>query len=174
MLMLIYDIEQLLIHLHRTSDDPDVIEFITRIWGGVNSLEDALKYWNLNHNAPENVDAYQLGIENLTKENIRYTPKLNANLTFKLQSYCLNLMSELGEFTNIIYKEYIRDGEYTSYEDMVKIKQNLIKEAGDILAMLSLVLGVLEINLSDCILENMEKLNSRLKRGTLKGSGDNR
>lgn len=80
----------------------------------------------------------------------------------------LALAEECGEFLGKIAK-YVRDD--TSEE---KLREDLIKEAGDILWQLTRVLDDMYINIQDCLDANVEKLESRKARGVLGGSGDNR
>jgi len=55
-------------------------------------------------------------------------------------------------------------------EDREEIK----KELGDVLWYLAQISTELKIKLDDVAKTNLEKLFSRLKRGKIKGSGDNR
>lgn len=78
----------------------------------------------------------------------------------------LGLVSEVGEVAAIL-KRTIRDDE--SYS-----RQQLVKELGDCLWYLARVAKEEDVSLSEIVAANKEKLDSRKKRNTLKGSGDDR
>ena len=86
-------------------------------------------------------------------------PTANAN-------YALyNLSGEVGELHSMVAK-FIRDG---------KIDMDLVKkELGDILWCLAAVAVDYGFTLEDVAQTNLDKLQKRLKRNTLTGSGDNR
>lgn len=50
----------------------------------------------------------------------------------------------------------------------------IIREAGDVLWYIAAVCREMGVRLSDVAATNIDKLNSRKKRGSLRGSGDNR
>jgi len=82
----------------------------------------------------------------------------------------LGLCGESGEVAEKI-KKIIRDGDGTISKEQ---KVELEKELGDILwyiANLGVELGLKMDNIAS---KNIEKLQSRKKRGVLRGSGDNR
>jgi NTP pyrophosphatase (non-canonical NTP hydrolase) len=83
----------------------------------------------------------------------------------------LGLTSEVGEL-NAILKRVLRG----DYDDKSKeeIKQLAKKELGDILWYLAMVAYECDLSLSEIVEANKEKLESREKRNTLKGSGDDR
>lgn len=99
----------------------------------------------------------------------------------------LNLVGEVGEFASKIAKAirknqfsingshldvmYITDEEAAAID---KLKQELQKEAGDILWQLSGLCTVMGWNLEDIARQNLEKLASRQRRNVIDGSGDNR
>ena len=82
----------------------------------------------------------------------------------------LGLVGEAGEVAEKI-KKVIRDnnGEITEEK-----KQEIKKELGDVLWYLANLSKELEINMNDVAQANLDKLNSRMDRGQLHGSGDNR
>ena len=77
----------------------------------------------------------------------------------------LGLVSEVGELAALMKRE-IRDFEYS--------KESFKKEAGDILWYLTAVCQEEGLSLSEVVAANIEKLEGREERGTLKGSGDDR
>jgi len=81
----------------------------------------------------------------------------------------LGLAGEVGELTEKI-KKIFRDGD----GDVQAHAPHLVKELGDILWYLSTMCDVLGVSLSYVATVNNEKLMSRLERGMIKGSGDNR
>ena len=82
----------------------------------------------------------------------------------------LGLTNEAGEVAGKI-KKWIRDNE----SNIKKIdKAALADELGDTLWYLALLSHLLDLSLNDIAEGNIKKLYSRLERGELKGSGDNR
>lgn len=82
----------------------------------------------------------------------------------------LGLNGEVGEVTEKIKKIFRnQDGEF-SKEDKISIK----KELGDILWYLAQIATELELSLEDVALENIIKINSRLARGVIESTGDDR
>ena len=82
----------------------------------------------------------------------------------------LGLVGESGEVAEKI-KKILRDknGNF-DYESKLALK----KELGDVLWYLSNLCNELNFSLSDVAKENIEKLNLRLSRGKISGSGDDR
>ena len=78
----------------------------------------------------------------------------------------MGLIGEIGEFFEKL-KKHKRD-------DTPLDKQGVTLEAGDMFFYFQAILNLLDIKLEDVIKENMKKLDSREKRGTIKGSGDYR
>ena len=54
------------------------------------------------------------------------------------------------------------------------LKQEMIKELGDVLWYLTALALELDVNLEDVAKSNVKKLTDRKTRGVLKGDGDNR
>lgn len=77
----------------------------------------------------------------------------------------LGMAGEAGEVCNKI-KKWIRDGDLDHHE--------VAKELGDVLWYVAMLASDLEYDLSEIAQMNIWKLNGREKRGTLKGSGDDR
>lgn len=82
----------------------------------------------------------------------------------------LGLSGETGEVCEKI-KKVFRDskGIFTP-----ESKAEILKEVGDVLWYLSAICSDLELNFDDAAIVNISKLTSRLERGALRGSGDNR
>lgn len=82
----------------------------------------------------------------------------------------LGLTGESGEVADKI-KKVIRDKNGIIDKET---KEELKKELGDVLWYVSQLASELKIPLNDIAERNMEKLYDRMKRGRLRGSGDNR
>lgn len=82
----------------------------------------------------------------------------------------LGLSDEAGEVSGKI-KKLIRDSEGKLDDISVEmIKQEL----GDVCWYLSMICSILDIDLENVFRGNLDKLQSRKDRGTIKGSGDKR
>jgi len=82
----------------------------------------------------------------------------------------LGLVGESGEIAEKI-KKIVRD--HDSNEDKID-RDDITKELGDVLWYIAVLANYLDIKLEDVADKNIKKLASRLERGTLSGSGDNR
>ena len=82
----------------------------------------------------------------------------------------LGLTDEAGEVAGKIKKIFRDKKGRVSPED----KKEISKELGDVLWYLSQLATELGLSLDQVAKDNLEKLFSRLRRGKLKGSGDNR
>ena len=82
----------------------------------------------------------------------------------------LGLMGETGEIADKFKKIYRDKNGVFSDSD----KEEMTKELGDVLWYISVVSTYLGISLQDVADKNIEKLKSRMERGALRGSGDNR
>jgi NTP pyrophosphatase (non-canonical NTP hydrolase) len=80
----------------------------------------------------------------------------------------LGLANEVGELLGI-EKKALRDG-FGPEEYLEKVT----KESGDVLYYLARFLDERYISFSEVVEKNVEKLEGRKERGTLKGSGDER
>ena len=82
----------------------------------------------------------------------------------------MGLTGEAGEVSDK-FKKIIRDkNAVISRED----REEIVKELGDTLWYIASIARYLDVPLSEVAEKNVEKLYSRLKRGTLAGNGDNR
>ena len=79
----------------------------------------------------------------------------------------LGLAGEAGEIANKA-KKLIRDG------DNPTKREEIGKELGDVCWYLAVLSDELGLNLGQIMEQNIDKLASRKKRGTLGGNGDNR
>lgn len=93
-------------------------------------------------------------------------PDAGKNLTYPM----LGLAGETGELLNKFKKVFRDHGGVMTPE----LQQALGQELGDILWYVSQVASELGINLEEVAQKNLEKLFSRMERGTLQGSGDQR
>lgn len=79
----------------------------------------------------------------------------------------LNLVSEVGELLGVSAKA-LRDGPKENHDELIK------KEIGDVLFMVFCLIDAVGMRAEDVAAANIEKLTSRLERGTISGSGDDR
>ena len=84
----------------------------------------------------------------------------------RLVENTLGLVGEAGEVAEKI-KKLLRDNTKVSPEDIVL-------ELGDITFYVTSIANYFHSDLTEVIQANMDKLNSRARRGVIKGSGDNR
>ena len=82
----------------------------------------------------------------------------------------LGLCNEAGEVAGKIKKIFRDRGGKITEEDRQALKQEL----GDVLWYLAQICTELDISLEEVAAANLEKLFSRLERGTIGGDGDNR
>lgn len=82
----------------------------------------------------------------------------------------LGLLGEAGEVAEKI-KKLIRDKEGKIDDEF---REKIKKELGDVLWYIAQLCTELNISLDDVAKSNLEKLFSRMKRGKLHGSGDER
>ena len=87
-----------------------------------------------------------------------------------LLHWVLGISGESGEIAEK-FKKIIRDKDSQVSE---ADKQELAKEIGDVLWYLAVLSNQLGFSFSDVAQQNLDKLQSRKKRGVLGGSGDNR
>ena len=94
----------------------------------------------------------------------------NGDKMLDLCHWALGLSGESGEIAEKL-KKIIRD----QNADPSKIdRDDIKKELGDILWYITALAHELEIDLDDVAQANVDKLASRLQRGVVTGSGDNR
>jgi len=103
--------------------------------------------------------------QKLSRETAIY-PDLNKNFIYPT----LGLAGETGEVVENI-KKIVRDKNKLIDK---KTKSELSKELGDVLWYLSQLAAELNISLDEIAVKNIEKLQSRKKRGALHGKGNNR
>ena len=84
--------------------------------------------------------------------------------------FTFGLAGEVGEVTERVKKVH-RDKELQFDDDD---KKYLEKELGDVLWYVSQLATALDLSLNEIAEKNTEKLQSRKKRGVLRGSGDER
>ena len=85
--------------------------------------------------------------------------------------YCAaKLAGEAGEVSEVIGKALRDDGGTFPEERLEQLK----KEAGDVFWYLARICSLLNIDPNEVLQMNLDKLQSRLKRGTLHGDGNDR
>lgn len=82
----------------------------------------------------------------------------------------MGLAGEAGEISNVV-KKILRDDNKNLTQEK---KEILKKEIGDVMWYIARICSELNLNLDDVMEANIEKLYSRMDRGVLRGSGDNR
>ncbi len=84
----------------------------------------------------------------------------------RLVENTLGLVGEAGEVAEKI-KKMLRDSNKVSADEIVK-------ELGDVVFYATAIANYFHSDLTEVLQVNMDKLNSRARRGVIKGSGDNR
>ena len=108
-----------------------------------------------------------------------YQEKSNKTATYdesasRLFYLGLGIADEAGEVAGKL-KKFIRDNGVKSFEDLTDLqKEDLMKEVGDVLWYAAQLARQCDYKFSEVAQMNIEKLYSRLDRGKLSGSGDNR
>lgn len=98
------------------------------------------------------------------------TPPKSNQKTKKMKTISFAVCGEAGELADKV-KKVLRDREGKYFADDVNA---LSLELGDILWYVANLAKVLGYNLSDIAQMNLDKIASRIERGTLHGKGDNR
>lgn len=126
------------------------------------SPEKALAVWN--RRAEDDIwagfDDYQRSL----KQFVKYRDDV------AIQYLSLGLCSEAGEVADKL-KKNLRDGDGTM---TAELRQAIVKELGDVLFYVAMLAAELGEGLSDVADGNLAKLQSRLARGVIGGSGDER
>jgi NTP pyrophosphatase (non-canonical NTP hydrolase) len=114
----------------------------------------------------EDIDAFK--IVDVTPMDYSYwvEDKIVTEGDTRLVENTLGLVGEAGEVAEKI-KKYLRDNTKVSQKE-------IIKELGDVVFYATALSNYFYSNLSEVMQTNMDKLNDRARRGTIKGSGDNR
>lgn len=116
----------------------------------------------------EDIDAFKLyNLEDLTLESYQNDAAKTAiyDEAYSIVYPALGLVGEAGEVANKV-KKMLRDDTLD--------RDGLKGEIGDCLWYLAALCRDLNLDLADVAQSNLDKLNSRMKRGTIQGSGDNR
>jgi len=96
----------------------------------------------------------------------------------QLWYYGLGVAGEAGEVADKVKKLYRGGAVLSRQQDLSGLPQverdELVKELGDVLWYVAAIARMLDVSLSDVAHVNLAKLESRLKRGTVFGTGDNR
>ena len=79
------------------------------------------------------------------------------------------LSAEAGEVAGV-YAKFLRDAN----RELYPIKDQLMKELGDCLWFVASIAKTYNVKLSEVAKMNIDKLEGRLQRGTIGGSGDDR
>lgn len=97
-------------------------------------------------------------------------PSMGGNLIYP----ALGLAGEAGEAADKIKKLWRNNNQTKGLELEIKDRHQLALELGDVLWYINALAYELGIGLADIAELNLEKLHDRVKRGVVKGEGDNR
>lgn len=99
---------------------------------------------------------------------------LYPNLGDNLPYLALGIAGESGEVADKV-KKFIRDSHFTSIKDLnADQKADVAKELGDVLWYIAQIATEFGYDLEEVAEMNIDKLYSRMDRGALHGSGDER
>ena len=93
-------------------------------------------------------------------------PEIGKNIIYPT----LGLVGEAGELADKVKKIFRDDGGNMKPE----VREAIINEIGDVLWYMAALCSELSVKMSEVAEKNLEKLNSRMKRDKLHGSGDER
>lgn len=93
-------------------------------------------------------------------------PEIGKNLIYPT----LGFVGEAGELADKVKKIFRDDGGNMRPE----VREAIVNEIGDVLWYMAALCNELSVNMSEVAEKNLEKLNSRMKRDKLHGSGDER
>lgn len=118
-------------------------------------------YTNLGHTNCMELNSYQTS----ALQTAIY-PNQGANFVYP----ALGLVSEAGEVADKL-KKVIRDNDSVLTDE---IRDKVAKEVGDVMWYVAVLAYELDYSLEDIAQMNLDKLASRVQRGVIAGSGDNR
>jgi NTP pyrophosphatase (non-canonical NTP hydrolase) len=87
----------------------------------------------------------------------------------EMEYLMLGLANEVGEVLGK-YKKYLR-GDKVVQQDFEKA---LVDEMGDVMWYFVRICDMLDVTLYEVMTRNINKLSARMKKGTIKGDGDDR
>ena len=90
-----------------------------------------------------------------------------------MEYLCLGLASEAGEVAGV-WKKVLRDAAEMTGNTVDESLAKLIKESGDVLWYIAELCTATGVSMEDVAAQNIAKLKSRMERGVIAGSGDNR
>lgn len=129
---------------------------------GYDNPQNAIKVWNTR--CKEN--SLTFGTYQQESKRTAIYPSVGNNYMYPV----LGLVGEAGEVANLIKKIQRDAGGILTQEHKGRVK----KELGDIVWYVSQIATELGLQFEDIASENLKKLFSRMERGTLQGSGDDR
>lgn len=91
---------------------------------------------------------------------------------YNIEYMAIGLGNETGEVLGEIKKAIRNDPRVT--EDPVKFREGLKSELGDVMWYLAGVCSVMGFNMQEVMEMNLEKVNGRIKRGSIQGDGSDR
>ena len=114
----------------------------------------------------EDIDAFNIVDVSATDYSYWVEEKILTQGKDRLVENVLGLVGEAGEVAEKV-KKMVRDNKSINQKDIVK-------ELGDVLFYTTALANIYGGTLKSIIELNMEKLDGRMERGTLRGSGDKR
>ncbi len=99
-----------------------------------------------------NVDIYQIGAMRTANPECK-----------DLANACLGLAGEVGEFVEIVKKHL--------YHGIQADHDKLVKELGDVAWYMALACEILDVNMSEVLTKNLDKLEKRYPEKFVKGGG---
>ena len=107
--------------------------------------------------------AWEATYMQFTRETAQYPKEV------EMEYLMLGLANEVGEVLGK-YKKYLR-GDKVVQQDFEKA---LVDEMGDVMWYFVRICDMLDVTLYEVMTRNINKLSARMKKGTIKGDGDDR
>ena len=133
-------------------------------------MEEVVKIEREEEEQPEVIKEWErtkLAFEETYKQFTRNTAQYPKEV--EMEYLMLGLANEVGEVLGK-YKKYLR-GDKVVQQDFEKA---LVDEMGDVLWYFVRICDMLDVTLYEVMARNINKLSARMKKGTIKGDGDDR
>ena len=133
-------------------------------------MEEVVKIEREEEEQPEVIKEWErtkLAFEETYKQFTRNTAQYPKEV--EMEYLMLGLANEVGEVLGK-YKKYLR-GDVLIQQDF---EQKLISEMGDVMWYFVRICDMLDVTLYEVMTRNITKLHARVKKGTIKGDGDDR
>ena len=133
-------------------------------------MEEVVKIEREEEEQPEVIKEWErtkLAFEETYKQFTRNTAQYPKEV--EMEYLMLGLANEVGEVLGK-YKKYLR-GDKVVQQDFEKA---LVDEMGDVMWYFVRICDMLDVTLYEVMTRNINKLSARMKKGTIKGDGDDR